>query len=83
MTAPAVTVAMPLQAKKLEKDLRGEDGPDAEQKFVWGKKIEKQIQEGQDLRELGPEAEKRRHEERLVSLYDAHTTYSAAGNLFL
>ena len=36
------------------------------QKFVWGKKIEKQIQEGQDLKELGPEAERRRHEERLV-----------------
>ena len=34
---------------------------------MWGKKIEKQIHEGRDLKELGPEAERRRHEERLVS----------------
>ena len=54
------------QAKKLERDLRNGDAPEAEQKFVWGKKIEKQIQEGADLKELGPEAERRRHEERLV-----------------
>ncbi len=57
-----------LQAKKLERDLRNGDAPEAEQKFVWGKKIEKQIQEGTDLKELGPEAERRRHEERLVRL---------------
>jgi hypothetical protein len=31
------------------------------------KKIEKQIQEGRNLKDLGPEAEKERHEERLVS----------------
>ena len=43
------------------------------QKFVWGKKIEKQIQEGQDLKELGPEAERRRHEERLVRPFAHHT----------
>lgn len=59
---------MHLQAKKLERDLRGEDGPEAQQKFVWGKKIEKAIQEGKGVSELGPEAERRRHEERLVRL---------------
>lgn len=58
---------LPSQAKKLERDLRGEDGPEVEQKFVWGKKIEKQIQEGKTLKDLGPEAERKRHEERLVS----------------
>ena len=58
---------LPSQAKKLERELRGEDIPEVEQKFVWGKKIEKQIQEGRNLKDLGPEAEKERHEERLVS----------------
>ncbi len=58
---------MPLQAKKLERDLRGESGSETEKKFVWGKKIEKQIQEGRTLEDLGPEAERKRHEERLVS----------------
>ena len=56
------------QAKQLEKDLRDGSGAEAEQRFVWGKKIEKQIQEGKSIDDLGPEAERRRHEERLVSL---------------
>jgi hypothetical protein len=36
------------------------------ERFVWNKKLEKQIQEGHDVRELGPEAERRRQEGRLV-----------------
>ena len=43
---------------------------------MWGKKIEKQIQEGSDLKDLGPEAERRRHEERLVGLISPDDTKS-------
>ena len=63
-----VGVPLLLQAKQLEKDLRNGSGAEAEQRFVWGKKIEKQIQEGKGIDDLGPEAERRRREERLVSL---------------
>ena len=35
-------------------------------RFVWRKKIEKQIIEGVDVKELGVEADRRRQEERLV-----------------
>ena len=56
------------QAKQLEKELRNGSDAEAEQRFVWGKKIEKQIQDGKGIDDLGPEAERRRREERLVSL---------------
>lgn len=36
------------------------------ERFVWGKKIEKQLQEGADVRELTSKAERKRQEERLV-----------------
>jgi len=37
-------------------------------KFVWNKKLEKQIHEGADIRELGSEAERHRQEERLAEI---------------
>ena len=37
------------------------------ERFVWGKKIEKQIQSGVDLKDLTAKAEKRKQDERLVS----------------
>ncbi len=36
------------------------------ERFVWGKKIEKQLQDGADVRELTSKAESRRQQERLV-----------------
>ena len=36
------------------------------QRFVWGKKIEKQLQEGADVRDLTARAERERQVERLV-----------------
>ena len=36
------------------------------ERFVWGKKLEKQIQSGVNVKDLGAKAEKRRQEERLV-----------------
>ena len=36
------------------------------ERFVWGKKIEKQIQSGVDVKDLTAKAERRRQEERLV-----------------
>lgn len=70
----------PLQAKKVTKHLQkaaasGHGYTNAEnpfgdanvtQRFVWGKKIEKQIQEGADVRELTAKAERERQLERLV-----------------
>ena len=38
------------------------------ERFVWGKKIEKQIQSGVDLKDLTAKAEKRKQDERLVML---------------
>ncbi len=69
-----------LQAKKVMKNLEkgGAEGhgyTDAEnpfgdakvsERFVWGKKIEKQMQEGADVRDLTSKAERKRQEERLV-----------------
>lgn len=36
------------------------------ERFVWGKKIEKQLREGADVRDLTSKAERQRQEERLV-----------------
>eukprot|EP00951_Prasinocladus_malaysianus_P000534 scaffold3966_cov27-Prasinocladus_malaysianus.AAC.1 len=66
-------------AKKLAKQIRkegntvagytDEENPFGDtsltEKFVWNKKLEKQIQEGRDVRELGAEAERLRQEQRL------------------
>ena len=35
-------------------------------RFVWHKKLEKQIASGVDVKELGIKAEKKKHEQRLV-----------------
>lgn len=37
------------------------------ERFVWGKKIEKQIQSGVDLKDLTAKAERQKQDERLVS----------------
>lgn len=69
-----------LQAKKVMKNLEkggaaghgytNSENPfrDAKvsERFVWGKKIEKQLQEGADVRDLTSKAERKRQEERLV-----------------
>ncbi|CAK0785772.1 hypothetical protein CVIRNUC_008983 [Coccomyxa viridis] len=55
-------------AKQLEKELRNGSDAEAEQRFVWGKRIEKQIQDGKGIDDLGPEAERRRREQRLVEI---------------
>ena len=39
------------------------------ERFVWGKKIEKQLQDGADVRDLTSKAEAKRQQERLVRLY--------------
>ena len=71
---------LPLQAKKVARHLKkhntgshgytNEENPfgDAQltERFVWGKKIEKQIQEGVSLKELSARAEQKRMEERMV-----------------
>ena len=52
------------------------------QRFVWGKKIEKQLQEGADVRDLTAKAEKERQLERLVRAPPvgmAHTFMHQAG----
>ena len=69
-----------MQAKKVASHLKkhsgghgytNQDNPfgdsNVSERFVWGKKLEKQIQSGMDVRELTARAEKRRQEERLVS----------------
>ena len=69
-----------LQAKKVASHLKkhsgghgytDQDNPfgdsNVTERFVWGKKLEKQIQSGVDVKDLGAKAEKRRQEERLVS----------------
>jgi hypothetical protein len=38
------------------------------ERFVWGKKIEKELASGRDVREMTAKAEMRRQAERLVSL---------------
>lgn len=69
-----------VQARKLGKRLKtdtaeqagytNEDNPFGDnnitERFVWHKKLEKQISEGVDPRELGVRAEKRKQEDRLV-----------------
>jgi hypothetical protein len=69
-----------LQAKKVTKHLQkaaatghgytNSENPfgdaNVTQRFVWGKKIEKQLQEGADVRELTAKAERERQLERLV-----------------
>lgn len=68
-----------LQAKKLASHLKrhsgghgytNQDNPfgdsNVSERFVWGKKLEKQIQQGVDVRDLTARAEKRRQEDRLV-----------------
>lgn len=40
--------------------------PNFSKPFVWGKKIEKQIAEGVDVREMSAKAEAKRHQSRLV-----------------
>ena len=68
-----------LQAKKVEKHLKkhrlngieydDEDNPFGDTKlserFVWGKKIEKEIEGGADVREMAARAQEKRHKERL------------------
>ncbi len=41
------------------------------ERFVWGKKIEKQLREGADVREMTSKAERVRQEDRLVRLQHA------------
>jgi len=36
------------------------------ERFVWGKKLEKQLREGADVREMTSKAEKQRQEDRFV-----------------
>ena len=68
-----------MQAKKVASHLKkhsgghgytDQDNPfgdsNVTERFVWGKKLEKQIQSGVDVKDLGAKAEKRRQEERLV-----------------
>jgi hypothetical protein len=69
-----------MQAKKVTKHLQkhattGHGYVDTEnpfndanlsERFVWGKKIEKQLREGADVRELTARAERERQLERLV-----------------
>lgn len=68
-----------MQAKKVANHLKkhngghgytDQDNPFGDSKvnerFVWGKKIEKQIQSGVNLKDLTAKAEKRKQEERLV-----------------
>ena len=68
-----------MQAKKVASHLKkhsgghgytNQDNPfgdsNVSERFVWGKKLEKQIQSGVDVKELTARAEKRRQEERLV-----------------
>lgn len=70
-----------LQAKKVASHLKkhsgghgytDQDNPfgdsNVTERFVWGKKLEKQIQSGVDVKDLTARAEKRRQEERLVTL---------------
>ena len=70
-----------LQAKKVASHLKkhsgghgytDQDNPfgdsNVTERFVWGKKLEKQIQSGVDVKDLTARAEKRRQEERLVLL---------------
>jgi hypothetical protein len=73
-----------LQAKKVTKHLKkhsttGHGYAEAENpfgdanlsdRFVWGKKIEKQLREGADVRELTAKAERERQLERLVGALD-------------
>ena len=73
-----------MQAKKVASHLKkhsgghgytDQDNPfgdsNVTERFVWSKKLEKQIQSGVDVKDLGAKAEKRRQEERLVR---AHAT---------
>jgi hypothetical protein len=69
------------QARKVAKQLKKEKGSVAgytdeenpfgdttlSEKFVWSKKLEKQIQDGADVRHFGAQAEALRQDERLVS----------------
>ena len=77
-----------VQARKVASHLKKHSGghgyTDQDNPFgVWGKKLEKQIQSGVNVKELGAKAEKRRQEERLVSgCTSAHgTTASRATRL--
>lgn len=66
-----------MQVKKVEKHLKkqktGEAGGPAEglggQKFVWTKKIQKEIESGASLEQFSKRAERQRYEERLVSAF--------------
>jgi len=44
----------------------GPDAPFARRSFVWHKKLEKQILDGADVRDLGLKAERGRQKERMV-----------------
>ena len=68
-----------MQAKKVASHLKkhsgghgytDQDNPfgdsNVTERFVWGKKLEKQIQSGVDVKDLGAKAEKLRQDERLV-----------------
>jgi len=48
------------------------------ERFVWHKKLEKQITDGVDLKELGVKAEKSRQEQRLVRLAPVDDPFRAA-----
>lgn len=77
-------VCLFLQAKRVEKHLRKHhngkggvaystgDGPFEEvvhtERFVWGKKIEKQLESGMDVAELTARAERRRQKERMEEI---------------
>lgn len=74
--------SLPLQAKKVAQHLKkhkvtgidytDNDNPFGDsnltERFVWGKKIEKELASGRDVREMTAKAEMRRQAERLVSL---------------
>ena len=75
---PHITPQAKKVAKHLQKHSTGgagysnEDNPfgdaNLSDRFVWGKKIEKQLAEGVDVRELTAKAETRRHAERLEEI---------------
>lgn len=75
----SVVLCIIMQAKKVANHLKkhsgghgytDQDNPfgdsNVTERFVWGKKLEKQIQSGVDVKDLGARAEKRRQDERLV-----------------
>jgi hypothetical protein len=52
------------------------------ERFVWGKKIEKQLREGADVREMTSKAERVRQEDRLVRLQQPRFCLPSVQHLF-